>query len=267
MLIAARATFASITTNVSIGDNFFSPATVTLNVNDQVKWSWTGAALNTHSSTSDTAGLWDSGIRNGGASPFTNRFTTAGTFPYRCTVHSLTQKGTITVLAPAVPPTISITNPADGLVLAAPAGLALQATAADSDGTVTNVQFFQGATLLGGRAAAPYALGVSNLATGDYGFSAVATDSTGLKATNAVTIHVVTAGPVLLSSPQLIGPGTFQFNYTANAGLRYLVQRSGDFANWTGLRTNTAAGSSVNFVDTNAPAGPAFYRVGLVPNP
>src|SRR5436853_7865002 len=30
------------TTSVSVGDNFFSPSSVTINMNDSVKWTWTG---------------------------------------------------------------------------------------------------------------------------------------------------------------------------------------------------------------------------------
>ena len=88
-------------TNVNVADNFFSPASVTIAVNDKVKWTWTG--FNTHSSTSDTA-LWDSGSHGIGFR-FTNTFTTAGSFPYHCTtVGHESQIGTVTVLGPNGPP-------------------------------------------------------------------------------------------------------------------------------------------------------------------
>ncbi len=53
-------------------------------------------------------------------------------------------KGTIIVAAANVPPTVTITNPASGTVFAAPASVTIQASASDSDGTVTNVQFLVG---------------------------------------------------------------------------------------------------------------------------
>src|ERR1019366_2796596 len=59
------------------------------------------------------------------------------------------------------PPTVTITNPASGTVLAAPANATIKASAADTDGTVTNVQFLVGTTVLTNEVAAPF-FGVTN---------------------------------------------------------------------------------------------------------
>ncbi|HWX19955.1 MAG TPA: hypothetical protein VN578_08630 [Candidatus Binatia bacterium] len=91
-LYSARAA----TTNVSIGDNFFSPTNVTINLNDSVQWTWTG--FNGHSSTSlATPALWDTGLHSHGFT-FTLQFTNAGSFPYHCTIHN--QMGTVIVAGP-----------------------------------------------------------------------------------------------------------------------------------------------------------------------
>ena len=82
-LLMAPAAFA-VGANVSIVDFAFSPAAVTIQANDSVTWTWAGSA--SHSTTSDTAGLWDSGIMSAGAS-FSHTFQNAGTFTYRCTIH------------------------------------------------------------------------------------------------------------------------------------------------------------------------------------
>ena len=71
--------------------------------------------------------------------------------------------GTITVQSADVPPTVIISNPTNGSVFAAPATLNLTATASDSDGSVTNVQFFQGTTSLGSVANSPYSVTVRDL--------------------------------------------------------------------------------------------------------
>src|SRR6478672_6764163 len=83
---AARAT----TFDVTVGPGFdlvFSPSSVTINVGDQVRWTW---ASDGHSTTSGSPGMpngiWDSGIHNHGAT-FTHTFSSAGTFPYYCTPH------------------------------------------------------------------------------------------------------------------------------------------------------------------------------------
>src|SRR5438552_2813378 len=139
------------TVSVAIGDNFFNPTTSTINVNDTVQWNWNAGDANQHSSTSDT-GIWDSGTF-GANHTFSRQFTSAGSFPYHCTVHSAVQKATITVQAAAnVPPTVTITNPANGAVIASPAAFTFGANASDSDGSVTNVQLRQGGAILTNRA-------------------------------------------------------------------------------------------------------------------
>lgn len=85
---------AAVTTNVNIVDFAFDPPSVTVNVNDQVKWTWVGSAL--HSTTS-TSGLWDSGLHTP-VFAFTNTFGSAGTFNYICSLHLFA--GSVTVQAP-----------------------------------------------------------------------------------------------------------------------------------------------------------------------
>ncbi|MDD5140470.1 MAG: Ig-like domain-containing protein [Verrucomicrobiales bacterium] len=255
---------ATATVQAGSGGNIFTPATTNINVGDRVIWVWSG--LN-HSSTSDTAGLWDSGVFNAPHS-FTNQFNASGTFPYHCTIHvSFGMTGSIIVAAPNSPPSVTITNPASGTVLAAPANVTIQASATD-DGTVTNVQFLVGSTVLTNKAAAPFFAVTNNLAAGNYTLSAIASDNLGAKATNAVNISVVTPLALVISAPQLLA-ASFQFNYSANTGLTYIVQRSTNLAvpDWISMVTNTAASNPVVFVDSQATNSPGFYRVGRLPNP
>jgi len=271
---AASVTVFVGNTNLSgFASDVFVPPSTNINVNDSVIWVWEHID---HSTTSGTngfpSGLWDSGVySNSLPHAFTNTFTSAGQFRYYCQTHvAFNMTGLVSVAAVELPPTISITNPPNNATLSAPASFTLAATASDPDGgTVTNVQFFQGATSLGNVATSPYSVPVSNLAAADYAFSAVASDNAGLTGTNAVTIHVVTAVPIVLSAPHFLSPADFQFNYTANAGLSYIIQRASDLklGNWTTLSTNVAGGSPVLFDDTTASGNPGFYRVGLLPNP
>src|SRR5262249_5223032 len=241
----------------------FNPPNVSINVNDSVIWKWGGTGL--HSTTSDTS-LWDSGLHSTQGYTFTNVFTSPGNFPYVCSVHYF--EGSVNVAtAGNIPPTVTITNPADGAVFSAPADVTLWATTADGSGNVTNVEFFQGTTSLTNQAVGPYTIVVSALAAGAYAFSAVAKDSLGDTGTNTISISVVTPVAISLSNPLRLPGGQFRFDYTANAGLSYVVERSGSLTGFAPLSTNTAAGSSVTFTDTAAPAGLSFYRVGRLPNP
>jgi plastocyanin len=266
---------ATTTVLVGSGGLVFVPATATIAQHDSVIWSWSGGPHSTTSgttsgSTASPNGLWDSSL-NSPPHSFTNTFNSAGTFPYYCSVpfhFENGMKGTIVVTAANNPPTVTLTNPPSGSTLSAPASIILAANAADSDGTVTNVQFFQGTTLLGHLTSPPFSLAVNNLAAANYTFSAVATDNGGLSATDSITLNVITATPVTIT-PQLAAKANFGFSYNPDIGLQYVIQRSTNLAagNWLSLVTNTAASSPVNFTDPNPVPGGAFYRVGHLPNP
>jgi plastocyanin len=86
---------ASASATVSIGDNFYSPATVSIAVGDTVSWANTGQAQ--HSATANN-GSFDTGVFGPGSSR-SQKFTSPGTFRYFCTVHGPVQSGTVRVLA------------------------------------------------------------------------------------------------------------------------------------------------------------------------
>jgi Concanavalin A-like lectin/glucanases superfamily/Bacterial Ig domain/Bacterial TSP3 repeat/Calcineurin-like phosphoesterase len=90
------------------------------------------------------------------------------------------------------PPTVSISSPADGSSFLAPAAITINANAADSDGSVTKVEFFNGATKLGEDTTAPYSFVWSDVAIGSYSLTAKATDEMTASTTSAaITVNVV----------------------------------------------------------------------------
>jgi Tol biopolymer transport system component len=89
-------------------------------------------------------------------------------------------------------PTVALTAPADGTKYAAPATIALTATAGDVGGSVARVSFYNGSTLLATDTAAPYSFSWTPVAAGAYSLTAVATDNRGATATTGVTRVVVT---------------------------------------------------------------------------
>lgn len=98
---------------------------------------------------------------------------------------------TVTVLPPGsnLPPVVSMTAPAEGSVFAAPATIAMQASASDPDGNIVRVRFYNGATYLGQDLTAPYAYNWTNVPAGTYSLKARAYDNTGAF-TNSSIVHV-----------------------------------------------------------------------------
>ncbi len=88
-------------------------------------------------------------------------------------------------------PTVAITSPADGLSLIAPGATIIKATATDVDGSISKVEFYNGATLLATTTTSPYTYNWSNITAGTYTLTAKAYDDLNATATSAVvTIHV-----------------------------------------------------------------------------
>src|SRR4051794_22410767 len=87
---AKKAASASVT----MGDLFFSPASVTIAVGDTVTWHNTGQAP--HNATGDGGSFSTPTINHGESASHT--FDSAGTFSYICTIHPQ-MKGTIRVVS------------------------------------------------------------------------------------------------------------------------------------------------------------------------
>ncbi len=111
---------------------------------------------------------------------------------------------TVTVGASAAP-TVAITNPATGSAYTVGTPLTVAATAADSDGSITQVQFLvNGAPLGAADTVSPYSAVWTATSVGVYTLTAQATDNSGNVATSSqviVTIGANAAPTVELNSP------------------------------------------------------------------
>jgi RHS repeat-associated protein len=118
---------------------------------------------------------------------------------------------------PNVPPTVSLTSPANGATFTAPANITLTATAADSDGTIQKVEFFHGGTnLIATLTVPPYTIQWTAVPQGAYALTAVATDN-GTATTTSTPVNV-TVGPAVaqvyfievdhLNTPRLVANST-----------------------------------------------------------
>ncbi len=102
----------------------------------------------------------------------------------------------VTVGVPNIPPSVTITNPPDPTTNGNTDIVTIQIAASDSDGTVTNVQLFNGARLLHSFSSAPYNFSgtaiAGSFALGTNTLTAVATDNLGASSTSA-PVHVIIA--------------------------------------------------------------------------
>ena len=98
-------------------------------------------------------------------------------------------------------PTVSITAPASNATYTSPANVTITATAADANGSVSKVEFFNGATKLGEDLTSPYSFVWSNVATGTYSLTAKATDNEGAITTSSA-VSIVVSNPVTLRNPE-----------------------------------------------------------------
>jgi hypothetical protein len=118
-----------------------------------------------------------------------------------------TSPTTITVTGapppPNQPPTVTLTQPANGAKFTAPATVSLAATASDTGGTVTKVQFYNGTTKLGEDTTSPYTYTWSGVAAGTYPLTAKAIDNDGAVTTTtpARTITVNALPTASITSP------------------------------------------------------------------
>jgi hypothetical protein len=115
---------------------------------------------------------------------------------YSITAKATDSKNTSTSSAPVTvnvvnnnAPTVSLTaNPVNAT---APATIILNATAADSDGSIAKVEFYNGGSLLSTVTTAPYRFNWNDVAGGTYSLTAKATDNLGAsRISTPVTVTV-----------------------------------------------------------------------------
>jgi hypothetical protein len=115
-------------------------------------------------------------------------------------------------ILPNQAPLVAFSQPVNGDSFAYNQQVNLAASASDPDGLVDSVRFFLGGNLLQAIGAAPYSLVWSPSGPGVYTFYVTATDTSGLVATDSVTITVLPNQPPLLSFTQPLNGANTPFN-------------------------------------------------------
>ncbi|MFW0740062.1 Ig-like domain-containing protein, partial [Flavobacterium sp. T12S277] len=168
---------------------FMAPASVTINavaadsdgIISKVEF-YNGATLLSTSTTSPYTYTWEN--------------VTAGT--YAITVKSYDNANataTSSVVNVVVnnnqAPTVSVTSPVNNAAFIAPASITINAVAADPDGTISKVEFYNGVTLLSTSTTSPYTYTWENVTAGTYAITVKTYDNANATATSSVVNVVV----------------------------------------------------------------------------
>jgi len=147
------------------------------------------------------------------------------------------------------PPEVTLVQPVDHSTYSAPAAVSLEASVAD-DGTVAQVSFYAGSTLLATVPNSPYTWTWREVTAGTYQLYAVALDTTGLTGTSpAVFISVVSSATaqqwcsltVAIDPPGAgaVIPSSGMFLQGSTISLNAVPHEPYVFSRWSGAATST----------------------------
>jgi plastocyanin len=204
-----------------VGNNFFNPSSLTINVGDSVVWQWVGGSVGHNivcdkpfgSGTADPMCGNFPQIRNSpfSTTPFT--YTTAGTYAYYCDPHRFSgMTGTVTVQAVGSPPAISgipdkliNTNSTTGVLSFIVSDNETAATSLNVSKAVSNgTSIPLGNVVLGGSGANRTVTVTSGAATGATTITLTVSDADGGTAQTSFVVTVFAN-----SAPQITSPITF----------------------------------------------------------
>lgn len=112
--------------------------------------------------------------------------STANSYEFRYLLQNgYTSVANSNVVPITVAPTVSITLPSNNASYVSPATVTINASASDSDGSVSKVEFFQGSTKLGESSSSPYSYTWNNVTNANYALTAKATDNLGAVTTSS----------------------------------------------------------------------------------
>lgn len=144
--------------------------------------------------------------------------------------------------------TTTITSPTNTTTYPSPANITINATAISSGGSISKVEFFQGATKIGEAFSAPYSFTWMNVNAGNYTLTAIATDNnnqTNISPPVNITVTTCPTPVITPSGPTTMCSGSVTLQSTIGTG--YLYQWKKDGVNITGATNSsfiaTATGS------------------------
>lgn len=157
-------------------------------------------------------------------------------------------------------PSVTMTAPTNGTVFTAPAAVTVSASATDTDGTISRVDFYNGTTLLGSSTApasgSTYSINWNNVPAGGYVLSAIAFDDKGAQAT-ASPVNITVNPANILPTVSLTNPAN---NATFAAGSNISLSASANDAEGSISKVEFFAGATLIGTATT-PSSETTYTV------
>ncbi|HEY4456943.1 MAG TPA: cellulase family glycosylhydrolase [Pseudonocardiaceae bacterium] len=194
--------------------------------NQQVSSGWNGTWTQSGPDVAVANAGWNGTLGTGGSVTlgFTATYSGSNAVPTAFTLNGVSCNG---AAPPPTGPAVSITSPSSGQTFTAPASVPIAATASESGGSISKVEFFSGSTLLGTATTSPYSITWSNVASGSYSLTAEAVDAAGNTATSAAVPITVGSGGTPGPAPQLHVSGNQLVDATGKTVVLHGVNRSG----------------------------------------
>lgn len=112
-------------------------------------------------------------------------------------------------------PTTNISSPTENQSFAQGSDITISASASDLDGTISKVEFYDGATKLGEDTASPYMYTWANANVGDHEIKAIVTDNDAVEGTSQIVNITVVAVQACSETSDESQQGSFSTGFTA----------------------------------------------------
>ncbi len=151
------------------------------------------------------------------------------------------------------PPVVSLTSPSNGATFGAPGTITVSATASDSNGSITNVDFYSGSTRIATDTTSPYSYTWTGVPAGQYWLTAVARDNTGAMTTSGTSAITVGASAPPSNAAPAVSLTTPVSGATFGAPGTVAVTATATDSDGTVASVEFYAGSSRIGTDTTSP--------------
>ncbi|WP_276373451.1 Ig-like domain-containing protein [Chryseolinea sp. H1M3-3] len=234
----ANSVTTSASVSITVGTGNIPPAVAIITPANNSQFN-SGASITITATASDSNGSVSKVEFFNGATKLGEDLTAPYSFTWRSAplgTHALTAKATdnqnsvttssvvsVVVGAANVPPTVALITPSNNARYNNGAPIVLSATAADANGSITKVEFFNGTTKIGEDLTAPYSFTWNGAPAGTHTLRAKATDNQNAVTTSAsvsITVGGVNSAPTIsITSPlnnSQFNTGTITITATAS---------------------------------------------------